>query len=72
MASFLEFRFFGFLKTTVDAHPRWFWLKSVQLIEGIGVARNLELMGVCKVLKTHVGLWRTGTTERDGLLVVEH
>ena len=32
----------------------------------------MELMGVCKVLKTHVGLWRTGTTERDGLLVVEH
>jgi len=48
MVSFLEFRFFEFLKTTVDTHPGWFGLKSLHLIERIGVAIELELTRVRK------------------------
>ena len=46
--------------------------KSVQTIEGIGVTGNLELRRVCKLLKTHVWLGRTRTTERDKHVWVKH
>ena len=52
--------------------PGWFLPKSVQTIERIGVAGNLELRRVCKLLKTNVGLGRMGTTERDEHVWVRH
>ena len=51
----------------MHTHPGWFLLKSAQAIDGIGVMGNLTLRRVCKWLKTHGGLRRMGTTERDGL-----